>query len=112
MRIEGVAYMPEPQEYPLTWRMPDGPIPLRVGFNPMRDPIGMAELTRHEDGTITCTAQIADDTLLKLVPKLAIGLMMPGYADRTTAEVYAVSVVTENQNRDIPPYTVIRDGDE
>ena len=111
MRIEGVAYLPEPGEDPLGWDMPDGPIPLRVQFDPRRDPIGMATLKREEDGTITCTAEVVRTPgLLPHVPKFAVGLSMPGYGGRAVPGVTAVSVVTENSNKQVPVYRIVEDG--
>jgi hypothetical protein len=115
MRIKGIAYLPEPEEYPQTWEVPDGPVPLRVEFNPVRIPIGTARLTKHPDGTITCTAQIAEgeEQFLGSFPKLAVSLALrPGAVeDRLTehARVLGVSVCHENQNRDIPPYKILED---
>lgn len=102
-----MAFLPYDEFDPLTFRMPDGPIPLRVEFNPERY-IGQAELTRHEDGTITCTAEIFhndwhDIRRLSLAPKLGVELTRR-YADPW--ELTGVSVVMKNSNPQIPSYTV------
>lgn len=113
MRIEGVAYLPEPDESPETWDVTDQPVPLRVEFNPMRNPIGMATLTKLDDGTIMCTAEIVEgeDRFLGSFPKFAIGVARTG-GTWGGARVYSVSVAHENKNTDIPPYTVVKDPDD
>lgn len=110
MKIEGVAYMPEPDEFPDTWHVPTDPIPLRVEFNPMRDPIGTAVLTKHPDGTITATAEIVDGEgpYLSSFPKFAVGIaLQPGSELMRDAQVYGVSVCHENKNPDVPQYKVV-----
>jgi hypothetical protein len=112
MRIEGVAYIPEPDEYPQTWEVPDGPIPVRVEFNATRDPIGTATLTKHPDGTITATAEIIDGRFLTSFPKFAVGVALRKTGDGATLDggsVYSVSVCRENRNTDILPYTIAED---
>ncbi len=115
MRIEGVAYLPDPDEYPETWEVPDHPVPLRVEFNARREPIGTATLTMHEDGTITAVAQIreGEGEFMSSFPKFAVGIATrsdgAGGSVLHGARVYGLSVCHENQNTDIPPYTVVED---
>lgn len=112
MRIEGVAYIPEPEEYPETWEVTDQPVPLRVEFNPLREPIGTATLTKHEDGTITCVAEIApgEEPFLPSFPKFAVAVACTGGTWKG-ARVYSVAVAHENKNPDIPPYAPVEDED-
>lgn len=105
MKISGIAYLPEEGEDPLSWDMPDSAIPLRVAFDPRRT-IGVASLTRHEDGSITCEAEVLEqENILPHVPKLAVGIFGPG-GRNPNHTVFSVSVVEENSNRDVPPYKV------
>lgn len=108
IQIKGMAYLPEPGVDSSEWKIPAEPIPLRVEFDSSRPAIGTARLTREQDGTITCTAYIADE-LPPDVPKLAAGVVFPAFSK---PELYAVSVVKENQNPDIPPYEITLDGSE
>jgi len=104
VRIEGVAHLPDGIETQ-TWVMPNGPIPLRMEFD-LQGSIGTAELVRHEDGTITCVAHIADPELtrLSLAPKFAVGLMRHGSGPW---ELKDVSLVSGNSNLNVPAYKVI-----
>jgi hypothetical protein len=105
--LEGVAYLPEPGEEPESWEVPEE-LPLRVNFSMRSNPVGRARLTKHPDGTITMTAEVFDDELARQLcpslPKFAIGVRDPF---GSVPQVASVSLVEENQNREIPPYEVL-----
>jgi len=111
LRIEGVAYLPEPGE---EWTVPDGDVSLDLDMDPRR-PIGRARLTAHDDGSITCVAEIPEalvdgDLVLRLkdLPVLALtGARLDGPA----YSVMRVNVVEFNVNPLIPPYRLeVADG--
>lgn len=98
--------LPEPGEDPMSRELPDGPVPLRVNFDPRRT-IGSAVLERQADGSITCTAQVIDgEGLLPSLPKFAVGLAAPYSAQ---PRLYAVSVTEENSNPQVPAYKIAED---
>lgn len=116
MKLEGVAYLPEPGECSETWDVPDYPLPLRVEFS-VNQPIGNARLTKHEDGTITAVAEISDTltpqagVFLKQAPYFAIGAALKD-GSYEGARVYGISVTRGNVNPLVPPYEKVEDEGE
>lgn len=111
MKLEGVAYLPEPGEMSETWEVPDHPIPLRVEFDPNRL-VGMATLTKQEDGTITAVADVSESVAerlkVSLPPFFAVGVAFKGDT-RENGRVYGLSVCSGNVNPLVPPYEKVEE---
>lgn len=128
MRLEGIAYLPEPGEHPEVWEVP-GELILRVEFDPLKV-IGKAKLTKDRDGSISVTAEVPDGAVLLpthgpggaeavrdvtrqvlgLCPKFALGVNDP--ESETLGRVVSVSVVSDNANPLIEPYERFEDEGE
>lgn len=104
LRIEGVAYLPEPGE---EWIVPDGDVSLDLNMDP-RQPIGRAKLTGHPDGSITCIAEIpadiVDGGLVMALESLPILALTGARLDGPAYSVMRVNVVGCNVNPLVPPY--------
>ena len=104
LRIEGIAYLPEPGE---EWIVPDRDVPLDLDMDPRR-PIGRAKLTGHPDGSITCVAEIpagiVDGNLVMALESLPVLALTGARFEGAAYSVMRVNVVGCNVNPLVPPY--------
>lgn len=107
IRLDGVLFRAGAyaNEDPRDWDVPDT-VPLTVDFD---RPIGVAKLTRQDDGTITAVCEVLETEVMALPSRRYLGISVRKNAMPT---VVGAAVIRRNPDADLPPYRITSCGTE